>query len=338
LKTAVVILNYNGRELLQQFLPSVIRFSSSARIIVADNHSTDGSGEFLSREFPSIEVIHIPENLGFCGGYNFSLKRVEAEYYVLLNSDVEVTEGWLNPIINLLNGDPTIAAAQPKILSYRSQTLFEYAGAAGGFVDALGYPFCRGRMFATLEADTGQYNDTVPVFWATGACMFIRASAFHEMGGLDEDFFAHMEEIDLCWKLHRSGYQVYYVGNCTIYHLGGGTLSKSNPNKTYLNFRNGLSLIFKHLGTGELLWKLPLRMALDWCAAMSFLLAGSGRDAIAVAKAHLHFFIGLPKEYRKRKTLIRPFQDRKAVPIYPGVVVLDYFLLGRKFFKDLRRF
>ena len=334
-KTAVVILNYNGRELLRQFLPSVIQFSSSAKIIVADNHSTDGSVDVVRSEFPSIEIIQLPRNLGYCGGYNFALKEVEAEYYVLLNSDVEVTEGWLDPIIGLMRSNRSIAAAQPKIRSYRNQTQFEYAGAAGGFIDTLGYPFCRGRMFNSLETDTGQYNDSIPVFWATGACMVVNATIFHEMGGLDEDFFAHMEEIDLCWKLHRFGYEVYSVGKCHVYHLGGGTLSKSNPNKTYLNFRNGLSLIFRHLGPGELTWKLPLRMVMDWCAALSFLFAGSGKDALAVAKAHVHFLLRLPKEFRKRKALVVPFNDLMAVPIYRHMVVIDYFLKGRKRFTDL---
>lgn len=335
-KTAVVILNFNGRELLRQFLPSVIQFSPSAKIILADNHSTDGSVDAVQREFPSIEIIQIPENRGFCGGYNFSLKKVEAEFYVLLNSDVEVTDGWLDPIISLMSANPSIAAAQPKILSCRNQSQFEYAGAAGGFIDALGYPFCRGRIFDSLEEDTGQYNDALPIFWATGACMVIRANVFHQMGGLDEDFFAHMEEIDLCWRLHRFGYQVYYVGECQVYHLGGGTLSKSNPNKTYLNFRNGLSLIFRHLSPWDIIWKLPFRLCLDWCASLYFLFSGSGKDAMAVAKAHFHFFTGLPKEYRKRKALIGPFHDQKTGPIYRRMIVIDYFLLGRKVFKDLR--
>ncbi len=335
MKTAVVILNFNGRELLRQFLPSVIQFSPSAKIFVADNHSTDGSVEVVRNEFPSIDLIQIPRNLGFCGGYNFSLKNVKAEYYVLLNSDVEVTDGWLDPIVDLMDANPSIAAGQPKILSYRNQTQFEYAGAAGGFIDALGYPFCRGRIFNSLEEDTGQYDDTVPIFWATGACMVIRAAVFHDMGGFDEDFFAHMEEIDLCWRLHRFGYRVYYTGKCHVYHLGGGTLSKSNPGKTYLNFRNGLSLIFRHLGLWELIWKLPLRLVLDWCAAVAFLASGSGKDAMAVLKAHAHFSLGLPKELKKRKALMGSFHDVKAVPIYRRMVVVDYFLRKRKRYRDL---
>ena len=332
--TAIVILNYNGRELLRKFLPSVIQFSVPARIIVADNFSSDGSSEVVLNEFPTIELIQIPANFGFCGGYNFALKKVEAEFYVLLNSDVEVTQDWLEPIVRLMRANPAIASAQPKILSYQNRTQFEYAGAAGGFIDRLGYPFCRGRIFNYSEEDTGQYNDTRRVFWSTGACMAIRARAFHEMGGLDEDFFAHMEEIDLCWKLKRAGHEVYCIGESRVYHVGGGTLSKSNPRKTYLNFRNGLSLIFKHWTTTELLWKLPLRIALDWIAALSFLLAGAGMDGLAVLKAHIHFIKDLPKEYRKRKALQEFLPGFKVTQIYPRSIVMDFFLLGRKNVKE----
>ena len=335
-ETAVVILNYNGRELLRKFLPSVIQFSPAAKIIVADNFSSDGSSEVISHEFPSVELIQIPRNLGFCGGYNFALKKVEAQFYVLLNSDVEVTPGWLEPMIRLMKSNPSIASAQPKILSYNRKTAFEYAGSAGGFIDALGYPFCRGRIFNAVEEDKGQYDDTRPVFWSSGACMAIRADAFHIMGGLDDDFFAHMEEIDLCWKLIRAGYAVYCVGESSVYHVGGGTLSKSNPRKTYLNFRNGLSLIFKHLSKKELLWKLPVRIVLDWVAALSFLLAGSGKDAMAVAKAHLHFFKDLPKEYEKRKALKGHLPNFKTTQVYPRSIVMDYFLLGKNDFRKLR--
>ena len=336
IETAVVILNYNGRELLRKFLPSVIQFSPEAKVIIADNFSSDGSVEVLAREFPGVELIQIPQNLGFCGGYNYALKKVEAQFYVLLNSDVEVTSGWLEPMIGLMKANPAIAAAQPKILSYQNKTHFEYAGAAGGFIDTLGYPFCRGRIFNAMEEDHGQYDDTRPVFWSSGACMAIRADAFHGMGGLDEDFFAHMEEIDLCWKLNRAGYGVYCVGKSWVYHVGGGTLSKSNPKKTYLNFRNGLSLIFKHFSKEELLWKLPVRIVLDWVAALSFLLVGSGKDALAVAKAHLHFFKDLPKDYEKRKALNDLLPDNRSAPIYPRSIVMDYFLLGRSNFRKLR--
>ncbi len=335
-QTAVVILNYNGRELLRRFLPSVVQLSGSSKIIVADNHSTDGSARLVSDEFPSVELIQIPENLGFCGGYNYALKKVDALYYVLLNSDVEVTEGWLDPMLNLLNSKPAVAAAQPKILSYEDKTEFEYAGAAGGFIDALGYPFCRGRIFNVMEKDTGQYNDNRPVFWATGACLMIRAKTFHELHGFDEDFFAHMEEIDLCWKLGRAGNEIYCVGQSQVYHIGGGTLSKSSPKKTYLNFRNGLSLIFKHLSGRELIWKLPLRILLDWVAGVSFLLSGAWQEALSVIRAHVHFFLGIPKDTRKRKALRLALRSFNATQIYPRSIVIDFFILGRKRFRELK--
>ncbi len=334
-RIAVVILNFNGREWLRQFLPFVVRFSGDATIIVADNHSSDDSVALVAKEFPTVGILGIPENLGFCGGYNFSLSKIEAEYYVLLNSDVEVTPGWLDPLVALLDSDPTIAAAQPKILSHAWRNYFEYAGAAGGFIDALGYPFCRGRLFTSFEEDHGQYNDTIPVFWATGACLFIRASVFHEMNGLDGDFFAHMEEIDLCWKLHRSGYKVYAVCTSQVYHVGGGTLSKSNPGKTFLNFRNGLSLVVHHMSASGLLWKLPLRFLLDWMAALVFLAHGQPRDCWAVYRAHAHFIVRLPSDLRKRKLKREQKWGIKGL-IYPRSLVIDYFLLGRKRYSDLR--
>lgn len=333
-RTAVVILNYNGRDWLRKFLPSVIRFSPEARIVVADNSSTDDSVEMVSREFETVEIIRIPTNKGYCGGYNFALRQVHAEYFVLLNSDVLVTQNWLKPIIQLFEEHPTLGAAQPKILSYHKQNEFEYAGASGGFIDTLGYPFCRGRIFNHLEKDEGQYNDTCPVFWATGACLFIRAELFHTIGGLDEDFFAHMEEIDMCWRLHRAGFDVYYQAQSQVYHVGGGTLSAANPKKTYYNFKNGLSLIFKNMSTGQLLWKFPLRLMLDWIAATRFLIGGSAANSWAVLKAHIDFFAGLGKELKKRRELKQkfPFTDKG---IYRGSVVVDFYLLGRKTFSKL---
>lgn len=335
-QVAVVILNYNGKNFLQQFLPSVINFSDGARIIVADNGSTDGSADFIKNEFKNIEVITLKENRGFCGGYNTALKQVEASFYVLLNSDVEVTQGWLMPIIELMQEDTSIAAAQPKILSYRSKNKFEYAGAGGGQIDILGYPFCRGRLFDSIEEDQGQYNDATEIFWASGACMFVRADRFHEMGGLDEDFFAHMEEIDLCWKLARSGHKIYYYGQSTVYHVGGGTLSASNPRKTYFNFRNGLSLLLKHQRISSLLWKLPLRILLDWAAALHFLVSGSGVHGKAVIIAHLSFIRRFGHEMKKRSLTGKQLNNFKTANIYPGLIVFDYFLSGKKTYKGLK--
>jgi GT2 family glycosyltransferase len=335
-EAAIVILNYNGKKYLQQFLPSVIQYSGDARIVVADNGSTDGSGDLVKNAFPSVQLIQITSNLGFCGGYNFALKQVDATYYVLLNSDVEVTKDWLQPVIELFHSDPTIAAIQPKVLAFKNRNEFEYAGAAGGLIDSLGYPFCRGRIFNIVEEDQGQYNDVVPIFWATGACHFVRASLYHQMGGLDEDYFAHMEEIDFCWRLQRAGHQIYYQGKSTVYHVGGGTLSAASPKKTYLNFRNGLSLIFKHFSTSELIWKLPLRLLLDWMAALKFLLQPSPKDALAVLKAHVAFFTNIASEWAKRRKLTKQFGNFKVKQVYPKWLVVDYFLLGRTVFNRLR--
>ncbi len=335
-EVAVVILNYNGKKFLHQFLPSVIQFSKDAKVVVADNGSTDGSSDFVRENFISVELIQITNNLGFCGGYNFALKQIEATYYVLLNSDVEVTENWLEPMIMLFQNDPTIAAIQPKILSFNHKNEFEYAGAAGGMIDSLGYPFCRGRIFEKVEKDEGQYNDSLPIFWATGACHFVRSSLYHQLGGLDEDYFAHMEEIDFCWRLQRAGYQIYYEGKSTVYHVGGGTLSAASPRKTYLNFRNGLSLIFKHLSTSELIWKFPFRLLLDWAAALKFLVQPSPQDALAVIKAHATFFSGIRGEFAKRRKLESQLRNFKVREVYPHWLVVDYFVLGRKTFKRLR--
>jgi GT2 family glycosyltransferase len=335
-EVAVVILNYNGKKFLEQFLPTVISHSEGAVIVVADNGSSDDSVDFIRSFFPSVQLICIKRNLGFCGGYNFALKQVAATYYVLLNSDVEVTSGWLQPVVSLFKSNPNIAAIQPKILSFRHKTEFEYAGAAGGFIDALGYPFCRGRIFNKLEKDQGQFNNTLPIFWATGACHFVRSSIFHDMGGLDEDYFAHMEEIDFCWRLKRAGYQIYFEGNSTVYHVGGGTLSSSSPKKTYLNFRNGLSLIFKHLPTSELIWKLPLRVVLDWAAALKFLLQPSPRDFVAVFQAQFDFLKNIRVDISKRRRLASKLDNFKVTQIYPHWLVVDYFLLGKSKFNQLR--
>lgn len=335
-EVAVVILNYNGKKFLQQFLPSVIQFSPGAEIVVADNGSTDDSVNFLKENFPSIALIESQINRGFCGGYNYALKQIESTYYVLLNSDVEVTPNWLEPVIKLFRENKNIAAAQPKILSHKNKQEFEYAGAGGGLIDALGYPFCRGRIFNSVETDTTQYNDQRPIFWATGACHFVRAELYHQLGGLDEDYFAHMEEIDFCWRLQRAGYQIYYQGESTVYHVGGGTLSSLSPRKTYYNFRNGLSMISKHFSAAELLWKLPVRILLDWVAALKFLVQPSPADAWAVIKAHVYYFSHLGSEYAKRRKLKQQLKTYKVGQIYPHLLVVDYFLLGAKEFKKLR--
>ena len=327
--TAVVILNYNGKAHLEKFLADVIRRSPEASIVVADNGSSDDSLTYISKNFPAVQVIDIGKNLGFCGGYNYALKKIDAEYFILLNNDVEVTEGWIRPLTDLLDKDPNIAAAQPKILSYHQRHLFEYAGAGGGFIDILGYPFCRGRIFETLEEDKGQYNDTQPVFWATGACMMIRSKLFKNLGGFDEDFFAHMEEIDLCWRLKRQGYVIAYCGSSAVYHVGGGTLSVGSPRKTYFNFRNGLDLLIKHQRGGQLLWKLPLRVVLDWVAALRFL-SGAPGNAWAVVRAHGSVLFRLGKTLSKRRELKKYLKGFKVSEIYPGILIWTYFVKKKK--------
>lgn len=330
-RVAVVILNYNGEKLLPQFLPSVIRHSGDAEVIVADNGSTDDSLRVLTL-FPQVTVLPLPGNFGFCGGYNRALRRVTADYYVLLNSDVEVTENWLTPMKALLDNHPRIASVQPKILSYRQRHLFEYAGAGGGFLDALGYPFCRGRLFDHVEEDKGQYDDERPVFWTSGACMMVRAEKFHQHGGFDEDFFAHMEEIDLCWKLNRSENELFYCGKSHVYHLGAGTLGYQHPHKTYLNFRNGLSLIFKHLDTFELIYKLPLRIALDWVAALIFLMKGQGRNFVSVLRAHASFAGQMRRLMGKRRKIRRQYPSYPRDNMHRGLIVVDYYLRRRRYF------
>lgn len=328
-KTAVVILNYNGEKFLRQFLPSVLHYSKEAEIVVADNASTDTSLHVLATEFPTVRIISLAKNYGFCGGYNRALKEVTADYYVLLNSDVEVTEGWLEPVIQVMEDDANIAAVQPKIKSYHQKNYFEYAGAAGGFLDSLGYPFCRGRLFDYIEKDNGQYNDVREIFWATGACMVVRASVYNQLEGFDEDFFAHMEEIDLCWRMKQAGYKIYYQGNSTVYHVGGGTLSKVNPRKTFLNFRNGLYLITKNMELPHLLWKLPIRLLLDYVAALRFFLTGQGSHGIAILKSHYAFVRNLSRMYKKRKKNSRQ-SPRNKVKLYRGLIILDFYVLQKK--------
>ena len=329
-RTSVVILNYNGETLLKQFLPSVIKYSGNSEIVVADNGSTDRSLLVLKEEFPNVGLIDLGKNYGFCGGYNRALKQVQADNYVLLNSDVEVTAGWLDPLISLLEKDAHIAAVQPKILSYHQKNKFEYAGAGGGVIDVLGYPFCRGRVFDHVEKDEGQYNDDREVFWASGACMLIRSTIFHQFGGFDEDLFAHMEEIDLCWKINRSPHKVYYSGKSTVYHVGAGTLGYDNPLKTYLNFRNGLILIFKHLNSAELFYKIPFRIGLDWLAAIFFLLKGTPKNFAGVFRAHLHFFLEMKSHLKKRREIRKKYPAYSNRNIHPGLIIFDYYLRNRK--------
>ncbi|MGO3306262.1 Glycosyltransferase [Sphingobacterium sp. JB170] len=301
-KVAVVILNWNGRFFLEKFLPSVYNSTyPNIEFILGDNASTDDSVSYVAENYPSIKIICNATNLGFAGGYNEILKQVEADYYVLLNSDVEVTPNWIEPVIEYLETEPGMVAAQPKIIAMHQKGFFEHAGAAGGFIDLYGYPFCRGRMMHVVEKDNGQYNDNCEVFWATGAALFIHSDAWKAADGFDADFFAHMEEIDLCWRLKRMGHRIGYVAQSTIYHVGGGTLNTSNPQKTYLNFRNNLVMVQKntHLALG--FWIIFVRLWLDLFAAIKFLIDGKPRDAWAISRAHQFFFLHLFKNAAKRK-------------------------------------
>ncbi len=331
-KIAVVILNYNGKAFLEKFLPNVIENSSNiAEIIVADNKSTDNSVVFMKENYPNIRLIINDFNGGFATGYNIALRQVEADYYILLNSDIEVTPNWIEPVIDLMESDETIAACQPKILSYHEKDKFEYAGAAGGYIDKYGYPFCRGRLFQNLETDEGQYNNMKEIFWATGACMFVRADLYHKFGGLDDDFFAHMEEIDLCWRLKNSDYKIMYCPDSKIYHIGGGTLPKSSARKTYLNFRNNLSLLIKNLPDGKVSGTIFYRFFLDWIAAFKFLCGGSFADFFAVTRAHLSFLRHIPVLRKKRKQLIH----KNVTQVYQKNIVFKYFLGKKKLYSEL---
>ncbi|MCL2313540.1 MAG: glycosyltransferase family 2 protein [Firmicutes bacterium] len=303
-KLAIVILNWNGQKFLTQFLPALIKYTSAySEIIVADNASTDNSIEFLKTEFPSIKIIQNKENGGFSKGYNDALQQIEAEYYCLLNSDVEVTDNWIEPIITLLDNQSCVAVVQPKLLSFAHKNQFEYAGACGGFLDYLGYPFCRGRVFEYLEEDTGQYNNAIEVFWATGAALFVRSSVFHAVNGLDEDFFAHMEEIDFCWRVKSLGYKIMVEPKSVVYHVGGGTLPKNSARKTYLNFRNNMFLLLKNLPKEKLLPIFLLRFPLDHIAALFFLFRGHWKDTWAVYRAQLSFLRQFRKIKRKRENI-----------------------------------
>ena len=332
---AIIILNWNGRHWLERFLPTVLRHSPHASVIVADNASTDGSLQWLAANFSQVRTIALEKNHGFAGGYNEALKQVKADRYVLLNSDVEVTEGWLDGMNKMLDRDPQMAACQPKVLSQRDRDRFEHAGAAGGFIDRNGYPFCRGRIFEVTEFDQGQYDDDREVFWATGACMMIRAEAFHAAGGFDPALFAHMEEIDLCWRLRRTGWRIGYTSASTVYHVGGGALGYGSPRKTYLNFRNSLIVLTKNLHTGRLAMKLLRRLVLDGCAALKFLFEGHGAHAWQVFRAHLAFYKRLPAVLRQRRSLQRTERSPDLTGLYRRSIAYDRFILGRKKFSEL---
>lgn len=336
-KVAIVILNWNGAKLLTQFLPSVIEFSKndSTRIIVADNGSTDNSLQILQESFPEVNILDLKQNYGFARGYNEALKQIEADYFVILNSDVEVTRGWLNAPLLLMDADATIAAIQPKILSYNQKTHFEYAGAAGGFIDCFGFPFCRGRIFNELEEDCGQYDQTTDIFWGSGACLFIRADLYRELGGFDADFWAHMEEIDLCWRLKNKGFRIVYCPESTVFHLGGGSLPYSSPRKLYLNFRNNLWLLYKNLPSDKLFRILFIRMFLDGLAALKLLAEFNLNGIKSVLKAHLHFYGSLSILSQKRKQTRPPKKTNLPKEMLRKSIVFQFYIRKRKFYSEL---
>ena len=331
---AIVILNWNGKSFLEKFLPFVLASTyQNKKIIVADNSSSDNSVEFLKQNFPSVEIIRNQRNEGFAKGYNVALNKVFADYFILLNSDIEVTPGWIEPVMELMEADRQIAACQPKILDEKNKSFFEYAGACGGWIDVLGYPFARGRILEKLEEDTGQYNNASPCFWASGAAMFVRSSVFTAMGGFDEYFFAHQEEIDLCWRMQLTGHKVFVQPASVVYHVGGGTLPKGNSKKTYLNFRNNMIMLYKNSDPLPLLIKLPARVILDIVSAIKALLTGDTGYFMAVGKAYIHFIRWLL--FEKKKSLFVKHRNKKITGRYSGSILFDYYFNRKKRFSEI---
>lgn len=337
MKVAVVILNWNGYNYLKKFLPLVVQHTQSddCRVIVADNASTDDSIELLNVEFPEVQVISLSKNYGFAEGYNRALAQIDAEYFVLLNSDVETTENWLEPMLEYMDTHPEVAACQPKIRAYNNRSKFEHAGAAGGYIDKFGFPFCRGRVFGNVETDNGQYDTVAEIFWATGACMLTRSETFRKVGGFDADFFAHMEEIDLCWRFNARGLKVVCVPQSIVYHVGGGTLSTESPYKTYLNFRNNLLMLYKNLPQNLLVETLEARFFFDYAAALQMLLTGKFSNAYAVYKARRDFALMQNRFADKRNENIRFSTCQSCPTIYSRSIVVEFYLKRRKTFARL---
>ncbi len=338
-KTAIVILNWNGRALMEKFLPSVVACSPSeiASVIVADNGSTDDSLAMLRKKFPSVGLIELGRNYGFAEGYNQALKHIDADYVVLLNSDVEVTPGWLDAPLGALESDPQIVAAQPKIRARREPERFEYAGAAGGYLDRYGYPFCRGRILGAVETDRGQYDTPADLLWATGACLFIRTAVYKAAGGLDAGFFAHQEEIDLCWRLRARGYRVVCTPDSVVYHVGGATLSTESPRKTFLNFRNNLLMLYKNLPEEALGHVMRVRFWLDYLAALKFLLSGHPANAKAVYQARKEFFSLRTLYAPKRRENLEKTVNKPIPEILQRSLLALFYLKGKKTFAALQQ-
>ena len=337
MKTSVVILNWNGQKLLEQFLPTVLQhtLNHETEVVVADNGSSDNSVAFLKTRFPEVPVIVLDKNYGFAEGYNIALQQVDAEYVVLLNSDVETTGNWLVSMIDYLDAYPEVSAVQPKILSQKNKSFFEYAGAAGGFIDKFGYPFCRGRILDNVEQDLGQYNTVIPVFWATGACLCIRRKDYFEAGGLEARFFAHMEEIDLCWRLNARGKKVECLPQSVVYHVGGASLDKENPRKTYLNFRNNLLMLYKNVPTKKLIFIFSIRLMLDALAYVHLLVKGKFGNAQSVVEAHRDFFKMRPDfTFNRRENLEKTVVKDISVK-FNGSILWNYYVKGRKTYQSI---
>lgn len=335
MKTSLVILNWNGEKFLRDYLPSVVRFceSADAEVVVADNASTDGSIALLKSDFPSVRIIQLDKNYGFAGGYNRALAQVDAEYYVLCNSDIELRMDAVSPLIRMMDADSEIAVSAPKLKSLHQPEMFEYAGAAGGFIDKYGYPFCRGRIMDTVERDEGQYNDSCEIFWATGAFMVVRSKVWKELGGLDDSFFAHMEEIDFCWRVRNKGYKLMYCADAEALHLGGGTLEQGNPRKIFLNFRNSLWMLMKNLPGKSLFITLYIRMMMDGASAMVYLCKLQFSYFWAVLRAHLAFYANIPRLWKARKE--QASDHGKNACVLDGSMVWRYMIRKQKTFNKL---
>jgi len=334
---AIVVLSYNGKDLLHKFLPPIIATAPAyAKVYVIDNASIDGTYVWLQANFPNITIVRLQVNKGFTNGYVEGLKSISAKYYVLISSDVEVSPNWVEPIIQQMEADPTVGLAQPKIKSYNNKTQYEYSGAAGAYIDSLGYPFCRGRVFFTIEEDNGQYDDIAEVFWCSGACMFIRADVYHQLNGFDNDYYAHMEDIDISWRAKNAGYKVIVVPQSIVYHVGGHIISYGSPPKIFRNYKNGLIMMTKNLPAGQLVWKLPIRLLLDITAAYRALFQGNTKEYFAIMKAHLQYFLGIFIWFKKRKNARAEISATpNTTGVFKGSVVWRYFILGRKTFNNL---
>lgn len=337
MRISIVILNWNGESFLRKFLPLVINHSKKddTEIVVADNGSTDGSVKLIKSDFTEVKLIEFDRNYGFAGGYNKALSQIESEYFVLLNSDVEVTEHWLDPLLDYMNMHKEVAACQPKILSFSDHKYFEHAGASGGFIDKFGFPFCRGRVFSNVEADKGQYDSIIDIFWASGACLMIRSEIFKKSGGFDDDFFAHMEEIDLCWRLKNRGYRIVCIPQSAVYHVGGGTLNAEHPYKTYLNFRNNLLMLYKNLPTASLKKILKYRIWFDYLAALQMFITGQHQNAKSVLKARKDFKNTVSNFDEKRKENLLYSTNMNQTEMLQKSIVILYYLRGKKKFSNI---